>query len=314
MKKVKLMALILAFVAAFMAYQQVNKINELKPVEIIKTSVIVATQDIPQNTTITKEMIKLTSIPIDEKIYGSIQKEEDAIGQIANTKIIAGEQIITDRIVNTEKNTKNSFAYKIPTGMRTWTTSVSNLSGVSGLLKVGDHVDILCSYTQENMLGDGTWTSDQVSRVIAQNMEIIALDQVLTQTVTDKDGKTTESPASYSTVTFFCTPEQLQLLQAAVRYGEIYMTLRGPRDEKIVSFDPVSKSILEGDLNSVPTTVNNSNDTNTENTENTIETIDKKIVTDNFSNANTANNPNTDTTDATIKTIETNDETALEEN
>jgi pilus assembly protein CpaB len=206
-------------------------------VEIIKTTVITAAENIPENTIITKEMIQSKSVPIDEKISGVYSNIDDVVGKISGTEILAGEQVVDSRLVDTGNISQNSFAYKIPEGMRTWTCSVSPLSGVSGLLKVGDHVDILCNYMDDE-------TTENKLRVIGQNMEIIALDKNITS-ATEKKSSSDSAPATYSTVTFICTSDQLKLFQAAVKYGEIYMTLRNPKDTEEVSIQPVTKDILQ---------------------------------------------------------------------
>lgn len=234
--RVKIIAVIAAILTmAFMYYYiRLNEAN--KPTYLV---VVTAKRDIPENTKITEDMLEMTEVLSTSAVSNGIVKTEDAVDMYASTDIYRGEQLVKGRLLDTANDTDSVFSYKIPEGMRTVTISISPTSSVAGLIKVGDHVDIISNYTRKN--DDGS--QEQATKFIAENIEIAALDSNITKT-TKKDENGNEVTQSYTTVTMFVTPELAKAIIWNQNNGSIILTLRSPLDNTELSHDDfVSKDI-----------------------------------------------------------------------
>ena len=103
--------------------------------------VVVAAHDIPQDVHITREMDKIMEIESQYALPGSFAKLEDVEGAISTSAIYNCEQVIKERI--TTKENPSQFCYAIPEGKRALTVAVNEISGVAGLIRPGDKVDVL---------------------------------------------------------------------------------------------------------------------------------------------------------------------------
>lgn len=214
--KARILALVVSLLAGALVFYYVQQVESERPVTV---PVVKAVMNIPENTLITSDMVADIDT-VDSEVLATSTTDIDAVvGKYTSTAIYAGEQINLNRLVDQGGSTVNSFAYKLPEGMRTATINVSAESSVAGLLKVGDHVDIL--YRQPE-------TSD--IKYIASNVEIGALDTTITSS-TAEDG--TQQTTNWTTVTLFVTPQTAKVL-ADAGSSNLTLTLRNPQDEEVV--------------------------------------------------------------------------------
>ena len=214
--KAKIIALIVSLLAGALVFYYIQKIEAERPTTI---PVVKAVANIPENTMITQDMVASVDTVSTEVLATSTDSMDAVVGKYASTAIYAGEQINVNRLVDQGGSSVSSFAYKLPEGMRTVTINVSPESSVAGLLKVGDHVDVL--YKDPN-------TSD--AKYIVNNVEIGALDTTITNS-TAEDG--TQQSTSWTTVTLFATPNTAKMLNYAGS-ANLTLTLRNPQDEDVV--------------------------------------------------------------------------------
>ena len=84
MKKVRILALILAIITGVLLYRYLDSVSEPVVVEVVKGSVVVAASDIPANIPITTEMIKLTKVP-EESIHNIAVKDiNEVVGKVSS--------------------------------------------------------------------------------------------------------------------------------------------------------------------------------------------------------------------------------------
>jgi Flp pilus assembly protein CpaB len=110
-------------------------------------------------------------------------------------------------------------------------SAVSPADRVSGLLDVGDHVDVLLT---RSMPGDSRGMVG-VAETLLQNIEVLAIDRVLDS----KNSKSTVASPSRnepksSSITLLVTPEQASLLSLAQREGVLSFSLRNPEDGMVI--------------------------------------------------------------------------------
>jgi pilus assembly protein CpaB len=110
----------------------------------------------------------------------------------------------------------------VPPGERAVTLGVNDRSGLSGMLKPNDRVDVLFLSTQTAPREGGGDRSS--ARVLLPNVTVLAVG---TRTGLDS---TPAEEAAYGTVTLACAPEEAAALALAQSRGELVLVLRNPED------------------------------------------------------------------------------------
>ncbi|SOH94712.1 pilus assembly protein CpaB [Monaibacterium marinum] len=105
------------------------------------------------------------------------------------------------------------MAARLGEGFRAFTIRVDVASGVSGFLTPSDRVDVFWS---------GRFRGEAVTRLIMENMQLIAVDQI-----SDQDRN---RPVVARTITVRATPQQAALLAQAQTSGALSLSLRGIGD------------------------------------------------------------------------------------
>jgi pilus assembly protein CpaB len=188
-----------------------------------KVPVVMAMQDIPPNTAITKEMLVIKDIPEAYVHPQALQTVEQAIGKTSKIQLLNGQQVMTTMVASKDQP-GNRFAYHVPDKLRAVTLAVNEVTGVGGFIVVGDRVDILL--TRE--LGGIIYTS-----TMYQNKDILATGSM---TVPTEDGKQKIVP----TVTLSLSPAEAQNLTLAESTGKIKFTLRAPVDKEVLTLEAAS--------------------------------------------------------------------------
>jgi pilus assembly protein CpaB len=185
--------------------------------------VVTALQDIPLNTTVTREMLTVKDIPETYAHPQSYRTVEQAVGKTSKVQILKDEQILPN-IVAARDKPGNRFSYNIAEKQRAVTISVNEVTGVGGYPVVGDRVDVLLTRDTAGTLYTGT---------MFQYKEILANGSM---TVPTEDGKQKVVP----TFTLSLTPTEAQQLTLAESTGSIKFILRAPVDKEIVSIEAAS--------------------------------------------------------------------------
>jgi len=229
LKKIKILALISAILTALSLFLFLNSLKQ----EVVKGKVLIATANIPEDTVITKDMVILTEWP-DEAIHpDALSDAALALGLVAKSDIAVGEQILKSKLLTAGDNNSNStLAYAIEPGMRAITIAVDDISGLAGMLKPGNKVDILAQFSvEQNVLNPGSSSDNRMimyTKMLLQNITVLAVDSVLTKSgkAAGKDGT-----ASYASITLQVTPEQAMKTSFSEYSGKLKVILRSPLDE-----------------------------------------------------------------------------------
>ncbi|MFA7636292.1 MAG: Flp pilus assembly protein CpaB [Monoglobales bacterium] len=167
MKKIYLLATIVAIIMGIAVYMFINQItnNSMKSAEDV-VGVVVANDVIKQGTVITEEMISLSYLPKPGLAEGYITSTAEVIGKTASCKIGKSEQILSHKVITPGSKENDLLIEKIGQGNRAFTMAVDEISGLAGNLKAGDHVDIIASHTK-----DGVSTT----YMFAENVNILSV-------------------------------------------------------------------------------------------------------------------------------------------
>lgn len=176
--------------------------------------VMVATADISPGAVITKEMVKIVTWPRDlippKAAASPIQLE----GRITNAPVSAGEPILLTRLA--PKGTAAGLAGLLTDGKRALSVRVDDVSGVSGFIHPGDHVDVLMEMAKPG-------SADHFSRIILQNIVVLSAGQTWEQSRDEK-------PVVVNTVTLVLNTEQAEIMNLASTQGKIRLALRNRND------------------------------------------------------------------------------------
>lgn len=224
-RRVLIIALLLSIIAAGAAYYYLSTSLEQGPVVARTgetTEVVVAVQEIPAQTRITREMVNIRKVPVQYAQPGAAVSVDQVAGRIATVSILGDEQVTTTKLAG-EGMPKKRLSYNIPEGYRAITIPVDEIKGVAGFPTVGDRVDVIVS--QETPVATQT---------LLQNVDILATGSV---TIPQDDGEQRVVP----TFTLSVTPEQAQIITLAEKTVDVRLILRSPVDEGVVSIPPTTE-------------------------------------------------------------------------
>lgn len=237
MKKVKILALISAVITAVLLYNFLTTLSEPAQVEVIKSVVITASVNIQPNTLITQDMLKTTKFSVEAIHVDAIKETKLAIGKVSSSEIMAGEQILSSKLISAEGGNGNgTLAYEIKKGTRAITIGVGNLSGLAGMIKPKNTVDIIAQLQKTPAQPNGEEKAMDYTTMLAENITVLAVDNVLSQ-----DGKSSnEDGVAYTSITLQVTPKQAMKISLSEYKGQLRLILRSPLDDNITSLPSIT--------------------------------------------------------------------------
>ncbi|MFZ5595957.1 MAG: Flp pilus assembly protein CpaB [Bacillota bacterium] len=210
-----IIALVFGLAAAGGTYQYFKYLENTYKASGNFYPVAVAKTTIPARQVITEQMVDFTEMPSNYINQSALGKPGDVIGKMAKETIYPGEQIIKNKLADSGDPTEG-LSLIVEPGRRAMTIAVNEVTGVAGLLKPGDRVDILGTV---NVGGkDGVVTS-----LLIQNIKILAVNK---STSVALDNKQTQT----GTLTLSVSPVEAQHLTMASEQGSIRVLLRSPSD------------------------------------------------------------------------------------
>lgn len=229
-----MMSLVLGALFAAMVYRYLN--TQRAQIEAARreaqgatVEVLVANDKIPIGAVIEPGAIRKVAWPSNLKPEGAVTNPEDVVGQVALTTLDKNQPIVAGKLV---KSGAGLLPLLIVEGMRAVSVKVDQVSGVSGFITPNSRVDVLTAGTS-----DTEGEQDQRSKLILQNVRVLATGQVIEQT---GDGQPKEVP----TVTLLVNPEEAEKLTLASRQETILLALRNYADHDTVKTAGISRSIL----------------------------------------------------------------------
>lgn len=144
MKKIYLIAAVIALVAGFATYFFASELKTSKIVTgVDEATVLIAVQDIKEDTILTKEMFQEIKLPQTAVSYGTMSNINDVIGYMATDEILKGEQLMARKIalIGNEK-AKGRLSYELGNGMYAYTMTVEIENAIAYFLKENDKVNI----------------------------------------------------------------------------------------------------------------------------------------------------------------------------
>jgi len=228
------LALLAAVILGFLAAIGVRSYVTRRDIEIEqktrRVGVVVARETINRGDVLREHMIKPYPAEIgmvtDMHILWS--EHQNWLGQPLARKVPAGQPILQNYFIAAEA--ERPAEHKIDLGMRAVTIAADQISGVAGLIRPGDRVDVLVTFRVAGQGPQGVGTS--VTKVIARNVEVLATDNRTSLMMPVVGGRRRTMPydRGYSSVTLHVTPLEASLLTFAQESGRISFILRNNSD------------------------------------------------------------------------------------
>lgn len=183
--------------------------------------VLVPKADLPKGTVLSAEAIAVRQVPADWAHSNALgpAEFERIDGQRLAYPVAAGEMLMWSLL---EGQRAPSFSAKLPSGRRAITVPVDEVSSISGLLQVGDHIDLMVSAKRDNKV---------FMFPLMQNVTVLATGS-LAVAPSDWDGREA-SKRSYATITLEASPEDARKVLVAREIGKLAAMLRAPDDQAI---------------------------------------------------------------------------------
>lgn len=194
--------------------------------------VLMALEDIPLGEPVRAEWISSRDLPQTyvEDRHLPVSAMRELIGLPLAQSVHAGECILrTD--LSPLSDARRTLSGSIPTGLRAMTIQAFRTALFGGLLRPGDHVDVIVTVGDPQILNMGR------TAVILENVTVLAVGQDVhvdgptqPQTVQEAQDRQVRMGQA-SNVTLEITVEQSALLAQARNQGSIFLALRSPSDE-----------------------------------------------------------------------------------
>lgn len=216
-------AVLFSLILSFAVYVYLERQSVDKPVVEAEVKILVAAEDIPALTEITNDMVIETTAKDARLFSDAVSKREDIVGKFARNAIFKGEAFRSGRLL---ADLTQDISLKLPETFRAMSITVSQASGVSDLVKVGDWVDIIVWLPEIKQ--DERIIRPNIAKTVLQRVEVLAVNRKLARV----DQFTDEIVPSY-TLTLAVQVFDAEKIVLAQTVGSLYVTLR-PYDSTVL--------------------------------------------------------------------------------
>lgn len=235
-KKLLVAAVLVGAFAALLLWLYAEQLDdEHQQLVADQVEVVKAARNIPAGTPLTKDRITTEAVPRKFLPPNPLLEQELNIylGTPVAVNIEEGAMILTSDFSVAEVS--RTLSSKIPPEERAMSIAVDSISGVSGLLRPGDRVDILGTFpigTKEELVMDETGRESvgYVTMTLLQNVTLLAVGQEISDVPT---GDQAARQGAYSTVSLSVTIDEAELITIAQTRGKMTLLLRNREDVEV---------------------------------------------------------------------------------
>lgn len=213
---------------------EVSASEKFKKIQANQVSVLVAKDDIAKGKIVEQDNFTTKIIPNQFVQPGAVTSLDRISGMISLTNISKGEQITLNKFAYAKET--GGLSEVTPIGKRAITISVDNIASLAGMIKAGDHVDVIALIPNSVVGADGKAVTQLVTLPIFQNVLVLAIGQ-LTSSVSSKTDLRFRSieakQESNPLITLALSPQEASLIAFVQEQGKIRLTMRSPTDTKV---------------------------------------------------------------------------------
>lgn len=189
--------------------------------------VVVASRDLAEGTLIGPDDVRVAELNSDAvKDIAVISDPAAVVGKKMRQALSAGEWVLAAKLAGEDNK---DFSAMLAAGRRAIRISVTASSGLLGLIKPSDRVDVIGTFPLEN--------NEQASLTILQNVPVLAVGSETpiprtTEQAPKAAGNEPDSKALAVTVTLDVSSVEAEKLALAVQVGKIQLVLRNRADQQ----------------------------------------------------------------------------------
>jgi pilus assembly protein CpaB len=188
-----------------------------------------------------RELQPMSVIDTAAVVVKKVPKSQVPLNALLNPVQVVGK-VLTDRMLPDQAFTKSCFAREgtgvylataVPPGKRAMSITLTDWSGMAGLLYPGSVVDVIVSFKTLGIDPKRTET-ELNSTTLMQGLQVLAIGS---QSVADDEYKDKEAGAlaqrgqiNTRMVTLLVEPKQAEILQLAMQAGSVSLAMRNPLD------------------------------------------------------------------------------------
>ena len=225
----------LASLATYGVFRTIKSIP-VRQVEVATKHVVVAAENLPLGTMVSKEQLKVVGWPAATPVEGSFASVDQVVGRGLIQPVQANELLTETKLAAKEAGA--GLAPSIPPGMRALSVKTNDVIGVAGFTVPGARVDVVVVVKDRD---------NSMARVVVSNLQVLTagtkydIEQA-------KDGK----PMPSNVVTLLVTPDQAERISLAQTNGSITLVLRNPLDVMPTETGGIRMAGLMGNPSTAP--------------------------------------------------------------
>ncbi len=172
------------------------------------------------------ETVRVKRFPTTNKVEVEARDKAAVVGRTLSSSVLKGQFLLWYHFEEDYSARNQGLSAIIPRGLRAISIAVDTTSSVTGLVKPGQHVDIVGTFHFPEMKGDKSL--DTITLTVLQNVVVLATGtQLASASAVQPKGA---SPKGYNTVTLSLTPREVEMIIFASQKGKLTMSLRNYED------------------------------------------------------------------------------------
>ena len=228
-KRALLISILLAILAVFLMYYYTEAKIELYAKRFKQIDVVIASKDILPNTIIDESMLEMRKIPSPYVEPNAILDKTSRINYLSAITIREGEQLTEQKLLRPNE----SMSSYIPKGKRAVTIAINEITGVAGLVRKQDKVDIIGVFKTVDEKTKIVGNAESVT--LLQNVEVLTIgrnyaNESVPSGQQEKESAT-RSDVNLSNITLLLTPREAMDIALAQEIGNLTLTLRPRFDD-----------------------------------------------------------------------------------
>lgn len=196
-------------------YMEKARENSVAPLETMK--IYVACTEINIGEKLDEKNIKLEEWPKDRVPEGAISELKDLEDKYPRARMYTGEPILVAKLTDT---VHGDTSQTIPEGFRVVAVKVDAETGLGGLIRPGDRVDVMV------FLRKSSEVPETKTQTILRDVNVFAVDAETERAVDKGTGQARE----VRNVSLLVKPNQAESIMLAKELGVMSLTLRRPND------------------------------------------------------------------------------------
>lgn len=198
-----------------------------KPVDVL-----IATTDLEPMTVVDSKSVVTKKVAKSQVPENALLNPVQVVGKILTTRMVAGQSFTKSCFAR--EGAGVYLASSLPPGKRAMSITLTDWSGMAGLLYPGSVVDVLVSFKSLGVNGRQNET-EMKSTTLLQGLQVLAIGSQSVAQVDYKDKQTgalaNHGEVNSRMITLLVDPKQAEILQLASQSGSIALAMRNPLDK-----------------------------------------------------------------------------------